>query len=429
MMARFRPVLASLIASLLCANCVGPVLAAEGASHDPPRSRLPQAADVVSRGDRLMQQTREFADGVSYEDAERAYRDALAMDPRSSDAMLGLAWVKNSEHEFADGARWARRALEIDPRSERAHALLGDAAVELGDYDAAFEHYQRGLDLQANLSSYSRAAQLLWLTGDAKRARVLMQQAIDAGSRQHEHTAWCRAQLALMLWHEGALSDAELQAAEALRLAPRSPHALSVMGRIKVSRGEYTAAIDLYLRATEIDPSHDTLVALVDLYEAEDRKDLAASQRRRVLELHAEGKRHKHGGVVHSHATPEGDVQLARFYADHGIELEVALAEAELAYLTQRNIYVADTLAWCHYMNGNYRMALARIQEALRYGTPDATLSYHAGMIHARLGDRQAARRQLNRALSLNTHFHPHHALVAARMLARLDAAVGPDLE
>src|SRR6516225_10804752 len=122
-----------------------------------------------------MQKARETADADYYRHAERAYRKALALNPKNLDATTGLAWVYGGRHEFELSIQSAEKAVALDPNSSLAYGLLGDAAVELGDYDAAFEHYQKMLDLRPDISSYSRGAHLLYLTGDLRKARWLMQ--------------------------------------------------------------------------------------------------------------------------------------------------------------------------------------------------------------------------------------------------------------
>ena len=72
------------------------------------------------------------------------------------------------------------------------------------------------LDLAPNLASYSRAAHLLSLTGDVRKALWLMQKAIDAGGPYPENAAWCRAELARMLLQNGAVLPAAQQAEQAL---------------------------------------------------------------------------------------------------------------------------------------------------------------------------------------------------------------------
>lgn len=106
-------------------------------------------ADSYSRrGDSLMQKSRETMDIRLYEEAESAYERALAIDPNHEAAMVGLAWVHNSEHDFDGGRMWAEKALLLNPALPDAYALLGDAAVELGNYDEAFDHYQKAMDLR-----------------------------------------------------------------------------------------------------------------------------------------------------------------------------------------------------------------------------------------------------------------------------------------
>lgn len=385
------------------------------AASQPVRS----AAEFVALGDALMQQTREFVPGVEYADARRAYVAALKLEPDHHEAMVGLAWASNSAHDFSGGERWAREALAVNPWSHRAHALLGDAALELGDYDAAFEHYQRALDLQPDLSSYSRAAQLLWITGDPDRARALLVTATAQPASVPEHRAWCYTQLGLMSWHQGNLNEAERQVSEALRLVPDFPHALAAMARIHASRGATESAAMLYQRAIQTRPSPESLSALGDLMVIAGADEQASALYARAFRSSDHDARHGHSRS-HPEATPQGDAQLARLLADHGRNLGQALREAERAYRGSRNIYVADALAWCHYKAGRFAKARDYMREALRFSTPDASLHYHAGMISWQLGEREEARQYLERALALNARFDPLQAPIAERTLAQL---------
>ena len=373
--------------------------------------------DWVRLGDALMQDSRETMDSGMYVRAEQAYQQALALDPNCLQALLGLAWVHNTEHDFDSGRRFARAALEINPRLPEAHALLGDAAVEFGDYDTAFDHYQEALDLSPDLSSYSRAAHLLWLTGDAVRARWLMRKAIDSGGPYPENTAWCRAQLALMLLQTGALLSSEGQIKLALRESPRNVHVLAAAGRIQTARKDYAAAIEFYQQSIATAPTHEALAALVDLYELTGRHDEAKAQFDRVVAFDSTHGGHGHD---HDHPHPHGNAQLARFYADHDRHLDEALQEAKAAWDLFPNILSADTLAWCLYRKGEFTEAARLIHRALIHGTPDAAIHFHAGMIYAQLGNRPSAQRHLYQALNLNPHFHPTQPRLAAETLVAL---------
>jgi tetratricopeptide (TPR) repeat protein len=361
-------------------------------------------------GDVLMQKARETMDVTYYGRAETAFRRALEISPDNTAAMTGIAWVHGSRHEFNQSIDWARKALASEPKSHEAYGLLGDAAIELGDYEAAFKHYQKMLDIRPDLSSYSRGAHLLFLTGDTRKAIWLMEKAIAAGAAHAENTAWCRAQLALMLWHTGALLAAEQTAEAGLVRAPGNFHLLSAMGRIKTAKGDFISAIEYYKRASATAPHHDVVVALGDLYALSGRHDEAQKQYALVEAVH---EANRGNGV-------KGRVELARFYADHDRKLEEALAIAEQEYKEWPNPVVADTLAWCYYKNGRYEDARRVIAEALEPGTTDASILFHAGMIHEKLGQRSAAQQFLYRAVNLNPNFHPVYAKVATDMLTRL---------
>ena len=364
----------------------------------------------VDLGDALMQHVRETTDAAYYPHAERAYNQALLHNPKNADALTGLAWVNGGQHNFPESIRRAKEAIALDPKNNAAYGILGDANVELGEYDAAFKHYQKMLDIRPDLSSYSRGAQLLFLTGDKRKGMWLMAKAIKAGGPFSENTAWCRAQLGLMLWNDGAVLPAQQVLAEGLKASPNNLHLLSAMGKVKTALRDYPAAIALYQKALAITPEHNALVALGDLYAVTGNKTEAEKQYAKVEELHQKS----HAASDTSHNFP-----MAQFYADHDRNLVEAVRLAETRKNT-KNVHEADTLAWCYYKTGDMDKAKEAITRALAHNTPDARILFHAGMIEAKRGNRISAKKYLDQALSLNPNFSPVLAPVAAQTLSRL---------
>jgi tetratricopeptide (TPR) repeat protein len=113
--------------------------------------------------------------------------------------------------------------------------------------------------------------------------------------------------------------------------------------------------------------------------------------------------------------------QLALFYADHDRQLEDARRLAEAEGARRHDIYTQDTLAWVYYKSGRMAEAERAMAQALRLGTQDVLLFFHAGMIAQRLGKQQQAREYLRRALTLNPAFHPFQANIAAQVLKELE--------
>jgi tetratricopeptide (TPR) repeat protein len=403
-------VLAGLTANLVVPARSEPVAAGGG------------AAGAAERGDAVLRQSRRVFDARALAEAEAAYQEALASEPGSVDALVGLGWVASSRHDFATARGYLEKALSLDPAEHRAHSLLCDGAVERGDYEAALDHAQAALDARPGLDTYSRAAQVLWLTGDARRAGALMDKAAAAGSSDPHDIAWCRAEAALMAFHAGSTLVAGRQAELATSLSPACQRAWLVTGHVMAAKGEASAAIASYLRALEPAPADggiEARTALVELYRLAGDDAAAEREVRLVEKFAATAPGHQHGEGSGAGV----DYRLAKLYADQGRELEKALEIARRAHAANPNVFTTDTLAWCLHLNGHHQEAQDRSREALRHGTPLAEFRFHAGMIEAALGNRQAAQQLLYQALNANPHFHPRFAQLAADRLRELGAA------
>jgi tetratricopeptide (TPR) repeat protein len=367
-------------------------------------------------GDAFMQKARETLDLSYYGRAEASYRKSLALNPRCANALVGVAWVLSGRHEFEQSIEWANKALKIEPNRADAYGLLGDAATEMGDYDAAFEHYQKMMDLKPDIASYSRGAHLLFITGGFEKAILLMSKAIGSGGAYPENKAWCIAQMALLDFAQGGYVPAEQMLSQGLKETPNNYHLLAAMGRVKAGLRDFPAAIEYYKRAQAIVPQHEVVVALGDLYTLEGRTDDANRQYALVDVLR---QINKANGVT-------GDLQMAHFLADHDKDLEEALRLAETEYKTRPTVYGADTLAWCYYKNGRIPEARKYSLKALSQNTPEAMFFYHRALILAKAGDTGTARKALYQALSQNPYFDPLGAVVAMRMVQELGSvAVG----
>jgi tetratricopeptide (TPR) repeat protein len=115
----------------------------------------------------------------------------------------------------------------------------------------------------------------------------------------------------------------------------------------------------------------------------------------------------------------ETDLEMALFFADHG--LDGALERARAAYRRRPGVAAADALAWALSAEGHHRAAARRAREAMRLGTRSAPFQFHAGMIAFRMGRTEPARRLLGEALEINPHFSPRYGHDARRILERLE--------
>lgn len=363
----------------------------------------------VRLGDTLMQKPRETADPRYYASAEQVYQQALARNPRSADAMTGLAWVASDRNQYDKSTEWATKAVALNPQDNTAYGLLGDADAATGHYDDAYAQYQKMLDIRPDIASYSRGAHLLYQDGNSRKAMWLMIKAIKTGSPYAENTAWCRTQLSEMLFDQGALLPAEQNLQAVLKTTPNDAEALATMAKFKAARGNYPAAIALLKKSAVLAPDPETLTALGDLYQLSGSKTEAEKQYAQVEALY---KKNTDAGI-------DDHTRIARFDADHDRNLPQALQMAEQNKASQ-NINDADTLAWCLYKNGQEDEAKAAIQTALVRRSADAGMLFHAGMIYAKSGDRVTAGKCLAHALSVNPYFNLRDAKIAADTLKQL---------
>ena len=367
----------------------------------------------VSLGDALAQAQRDSANPTFYDHAESAYQFAHQLNPKLVTALSGLAWVEGGRHRFPQSMEWAQQAIAIDAECASAYGILGDADLELGNYDEAFDHYQKMMDLRPDLSSWSRGAHLLWVTGNKSKAVWLMERAIKAGAPFAENTAWCRAKLAMMHFQDGALLPAVQVLEPALQAGSHNPQVRLAAGRVAAAQGDYPAA-ERHFAAIQADgPNHEALVALGDLRAVQGRTEEADAFYRKVEALHQEHLT----TAVHDH------MAMAKFYADHDRNLVEALRLAEQAKLT-KNVQEADVLAWVYLKNHDLPHAIEAMKRALRKNTPDAELHYHAGMIAVAAGDRTAAPKHLQTALSFNPQFSLLQAPLAIKALQELSHGV-----
>jgi tetratricopeptide (TPR) repeat protein len=117
------------------------------------------------------------------------------------------------------------------------------------------------------------------------------------------------------------------------------------------------------------------------------------------------------------------DLESAVFLADRGVRLEEAVAQAQAIYDAQPgSIRAADALAWALHRSGRSDEAVGYARQALRLGTRDNTLLFHAAMIEQTAGDPARARDLLQQVLDTNPHFSLVYAEQAVETLGELNA-------
>ena len=357
-----------------------------------------------------LQKARETGDPSYYQKVEEALNQSFGHQADDYVTISAMGALALARHQFHSALEWGERARQLNPTRTYAYGIITDAQIELGQYDEAVETLQTMVDLQPDMSSYSRVSYVRELYGDVDGALESMQLAVDGGIPNGEATAWTRTQLGNLYFNTGNLKQAEAEYVYTLNNRPDYTYALAGLGRVRAAQGKLDEAIDLLTQATNKMPLPEFVITLGDLYQANNQPTLAQQQYKLIGTIE---KLFEANGV-------DMDMEIALFNADQNKDLVATVEQARNAYANRPSIHAADVLAWALYKTGNYEEAQIYSQEALRLDTKDALKLFHAGMIAYRLGDNVQAQAYLEQALTINPHFSFLYAEEAQKTLHAL---------
>ena len=403
-----------------------PISAAESATDEAIRfycarvQRDPlEARSQTALAESYLQRARETGNEDALLPALAAARASLEAVPaaRNAGGLMALAHAEFANHAFAAARQRAQELIELDPSKGEAHAILGDAALELGDYEAAAAAFEKMKRLQPeNPGTETRLARHSIIRGKTAEAQNHFQRALtllrELHSPPNETISWCLWQLGETAFGAADYALAESYQRQALATSPGYFRALGSLGRVRAARGDLAGGISFYEEAARVSPAIDYMAALGDLY------TLAGRERDAAIRFDLVEQLGEHSRKIHG--TPY-DRKVALFLADHDRKLEQAYALARGEFEAGRHdVYGADALAWTAWKSGHLAAAQTAKQEALRLGTRDARFFYHAGRIAQGAGDQKNARVYLERALALSPMFDLGQSQAARGALEKL---------
>jgi|ERR1700752_1324811 len=374
--------------------------------------RLPGRAEGYNQlAAAYMQKARETSDFSFNAHASETINQSLAIENDNYDALKLRAKLELTYHRFAEALQTARHVQAFRNDDHDVWGQITDALVELGEYKGAVEAAQKMVDLRPDSSAYSRVSYLRSLHGDTEGAIAAMRAATEsANPNDPEAVAWCHVQLGNELLNAGKLEAAEREFDEALQIFPEHRLAIEGKGRSRIAAGDLQGAIAIYEREQAKSASADTAAVLGDLYTRLGKHDLAKAEYERFELLERDNaeleKSWRH---------------MINFWLDHNKHLANTLALARQEYDARKDIFTCDTLAWALFKNGKAQEAKTLIDEALRTGTKDARINYHAGVIYKTINLPAKAIQHLRLGAAMNSAFDPAQAESANRMLAELN--------
>ena len=328
---------------------------------------------AVLLSDALLRQARATNDGRPASRAATVLTTALKSSPGSYDALRLLGAIDLSLHRFPEALTLGRQARDLRPGDAWNYGVIGDALLELGDYDEAFANFERMMELRPSAAAYARVAYARELSGDLVGGLEAMRTAFAATPAQdHEAQAWYATQVGELLLTLRRVDEANREFRRALFVYPQYPLAVVGTGKVAVARGDRDRALEIYRDQLSRTPTLDLATRIGDLHSQAGRP--ADAERAYQLAEDVAGP-----------APAQTEAALALFLAERGRKLPDAVTIAEAVAATRHDIQTDHTIAWAYFKAGRIADADAAMTRALRTGSRDERLLAHATQIRAAL--------------------------------------------
>lgn len=319
--------------------------------------------------------------------------------------LAALARVQIASHQFATARDTARELRRLGPGKSFSFGILGDALLELGDYDEAADAFDQLAKAEpGSIDSETRLARLDLVRGELDRARQHFNNALkltkDLTPAMPEILAWCCVQLGQFYFGRGDWANAEKQYQAALEVMPDYHAALDHVAELRAAQEKHGEAINLYEKLIARLPRPEFCQALGDLYLFTGKTDQAKGWHDRALAGYLKFTKQEDVRYLH---------HLAGFYCDSVENPDEALKWARKDLQIRHSVFAHEALAWALYRNGQFGDAAAEMKTALGEGTKDAHVFFHASMIFSANGDLALGKEFLRRAAEINPHYNSFH--------------------
>jgi tetratricopeptide (TPR) repeat protein len=360
----------------------------------------PQSAMALGQLAALyMQRARESGDDQNYVIAEGFARRSVALRVnRNGPTFVTLAGALLAQHRFVEADSIVSELVKDGANVPEYTSMYAEIKLELGQYDAARTVFDSLHVQRTHLSIAPRLARWMELNGNSEGARRILYDALAEAKKRRdlpvEQRAWFDLRVGDIEMRNGRMNGARSALDAGLKVSPNDYRLLAAMSRLEAVEGHPRKAIEFGERAMAIKLDPATLGTIGDAYAA--IGDTAqAAEYLKTMEVAVAGQL----GPYHR--------AWSLFLLDHNMRVPEVLKNVQGELVSRKDIYGYDLLAWALHKSGRDAEARAAMKSALKLGTQDAMLFYHAGMIEHSLANDIAAKAYLERALAVNAYFHP----------------------
>jgi len=199
-----------------------------------------------------------LAERGAFAEALGAFRRAVQIDPAFVEAQTNLGSFLARHGSSEEAISHLQQALAIDPTFASAHNTLGNILADRGESDKAIEYFRKALQTNPKSAlTYYNLGRVLAKRGDLEEAIEVSRKAVEINSLDAD----AHNNLGLLLARRGNLDQAIEQFREALRVNPRYAKAYFNLGKIFVQQDRLEDAVRNFQHALRIEP------AVVEIHE------------------------------------------------------------------------------------------------------------------------------------------------------------------
>jgi putative PEP-CTERM system TPR-repeat lipoprotein len=184
-----------------------------------------------------------------FDQAKDSYNAALALDPKDSRALVGLAKLASMNNNHEAARQYVEQALAASPESPQAWMAKGDLAFDAGQFAEAEAAYTKVLGFtkpdwlpQEHFYALMRQA-TVQAQQDKFDAALTNLQTLEKMAPDQPYPHYLHA---VVLYKQGHLDDAVSQLQLVLQKAPNNEQAQTLMGAVNYAQGNYAQA-EMYL--------------------------------------------------------------------------------------------------------------------------------------------------------------------------------------
>ena len=362
-----------------------------------------------------LQRFREQYDLGDVDRAEKLAERSIVLQPQGNTAgEMTLAAALLTYHHFRQALVHEIDAWRGEPSNANALAQIASLQMELGQYavaKATLGRIPHGPAENPTVDSiWARYDELTGRIGEARALIATATQSIDSDVAVPAYDrSWFHMRAGQLAFEAGDLASAQAQYATALDDYPKNAMALMWQARLYRAQRRWNDALAAAQKSADLYPLPQALGYVADAQRALGERDAAAQT---DALIRAEQRLFDTQGI--------NDRLLANYYAQRDEHLNSALRAARTDYAKRGDeIYADDTLGWVLARMGRWREAKRYTERAVRYGTQDAELQYHAAIVELHTGDVARGRARLETALRMNPSFDPFEADDARAQLAQ----------